>query len=153
MPRVYVGIGSNLGDRRGRLLRSIDEMRSFSNVKGISAFRKTEPVGVVGKQPHFLNAVVELETDLSPRELIQELLRVEADMGRIRKGRGRAREIDLDLLAYADEVINEPDLQIPHPRMHERRFVLEPLAELAPGWVHPVLGKSAAELLVFTKDK
>ncbi|MFH1016561.1 MAG: 2-amino-4-hydroxy-6-hydroxymethyldihydropteridine diphosphokinase [Pseudomonadota bacterium] len=147
MAVVYVGLGSNLGDREEQVLRAVAEMKSFARVSRISALRLTKPVGVAGPQPDFLNAVAELATDFSPTEVLAELLRIEREMGRVRTTRGAPREIDLDLIAYADEVIREPGLEVPHPRMHERRFVLEPLAELNPNWVHPVLKRSVVELL------
>lgn len=147
MPIVYIGIGSNLGDREEQVLRSVHEMRSFSRVKKISTLRETKPVEVSPDQPKFLNAVVELDTEYSPQELIEELLRIETEMGRVRKAKGEPRNIDLDLLAYGNEIVNEPNLQVPHPRMHQRRFVLEPLAELVPTWTHPISKESVLELL------
>ncbi len=146
MAVVYVGLGSNLGNREELMLRAVHEMRSFARIRKISTFRQTKPVGVTA-QPDFLNGVVALETDDSPEEVLAELLRIEEDLGRVRTTQGAPREIDLDLVAYGDEVIHRPGLEVPHPRMHERRFVLEPLAELNPDWVHPTLKKTVAELL------
>ncbi len=146
MSLVYIGIGSNLGDREELVLRSVHELRSFSRVKKISTLRETNPVGF-RDQPKFLNAVVEIETDYSPRETLSELLKIEDDLGRERTFKDAPRTIDLDLLSYDDQIFEEPDLKIPHPRMHERRFVLEPLAELAPAWIHPTLNQSISVLL------
>jgi 2-amino-4-hydroxy-6-hydroxymethyldihydropteridine diphosphokinase len=147
MSIVYIGLGSNLGDREEQILRAVHEMRAFSRVKKISTLREYRPVGPVTDQPNFLNAVVELETDYSPSELMAELLRIEEEMGRTRTVPGGPREIDLDLIAYESEVVSANDLTVPHPRMHERRFVLEPLAELSPHWVHPVSRAKIGDLL------
>jgi 2-amino-4-hydroxy-6-hydroxymethyldihydropteridine diphosphokinase len=147
MPIIYIALGSNLGDREEQILRAVHEMRSFSRVKKISTLRETKPVGEVKDQPKFLNAIVELDTEYSPREVLEELLKIENEMGRTRGAKGGPREIDLDLVAYANEVSKDGDLEVPHPRMHERRFVLEPFAELNSKWVHPVLKKSVAEIL------
>lgn len=115
-------------------------------VVAISSFRETEPVGVVD-QPPFLNGAVELETSLSPRLLLEALLRVEQELGRTRDGtRWGPRTIDLDLLLYADQVVDEPGLRVPHPRLHERRFALEPLAEVRPELLVPGAG-TVSELL------
>ena len=147
MALVYISIGSNLGDREEQILRSVHELRSFSRVKKISTLRETDPVGPILDQPKFLNAVVEIETEYSPHEVIQELLRIEQEMGRVRVEKGGPRNIDLDLVVYGNDVVNEEALIVPHPHMHERRFVLEPLAELNPHWIHPTLKNSVSELL------
>lgn len=142
-----MGLGSNVGDREGQVLRAVHEMRSFSRVKKISTLAETLPVGIKD-QPKFLNAVVEIDTDFTPKELMEELLRIEKEMGRTRTGpKGGPREIDLDIVAYAQEAISEEGIEVPHPRMHERRFVLAPLAELVPDWRHPRLRLTAKELL------
>jgi 2-amino-4-hydroxy-6-hydroxymethyldihydropteridine diphosphokinase len=133
--RAYVALGSNLGDREATLRRAAE----LIGARRLSAIRETEPWGNTD-QPRFLNAVAELETDEEPRALLAHLLDVERALGRTRDGtRYGPRTIDLDLLLYGDAVIAEPGLEVPHPRMHERRFVLEPLAELnpdleVPGW-------------------
>jgi len=138
--RAFVGLGSNLGDREGTILRALARLQDDPglSVVRVSALRETEPVGYVD-QPQFLNGVVELATELPARDLLTRLLAIERELGRAR-GDGPPlgpRTIDLDLLLYGDEVIAQGGLQIPHPRMHERRFVLEPLAELAAEVVIP----------------
>jgi 2-amino-4-hydroxy-6-hydroxymethyldihydropteridine diphosphokinase len=134
---AYVGIGANLGDRR-QTIRSAAEL---IGARRLSTIIETEPWGVTD-QPPFLNAVAELETDLAPRELLARLLRVERELGRVRDGtRWGPRPIDLDLLVYGEETIDEPGLTVPHPYLPERLFVLEPLAELAPALVVPGRGR------------
>jgi 2-amino-4-hydroxy-6-hydroxymethyldihydropteridine diphosphokinase len=132
--RVYVGVGANLGDRRATIERAIELLRAVPGVEllAVSFLRETDPVGFE-EQPRFLNGAVELETTLEPRELLDQLLRIERELGRTREGpRFGPRTIDLDLLVYGDARLDEQGLTIPHPRLHERRFALEPLAELAP---------------------
>jgi 2-amino-4-hydroxy-6-hydroxymethyldihydropteridine diphosphokinase len=140
--RAYVGLGANLGDRERTLRAAADALAAEEGIEvvSISTLRETEPVGV-GEQPRFLNGAAELETTLTARELLDRLLTVEQRFGRVRiPGEHGPRTLDLDLLLYGDEVIDEPGLTVPHPRLHERRFVLEPLAELAPGLVVPRRG-------------
>jgi 2-amino-4-hydroxy-6-hydroxymethyldihydropteridine diphosphokinase len=140
--RAYVGLGANLGDREGTIGRALDllEEQAGIQVVRVSTLRQTEPVGYLD-QPRFVNAAAELETSLSPRALLDALLAVERELGRTREGpRFGPRTIDLDLLVYGDRVVDEPGLEIPHPRMHARRFALEPLAELAPALVVPGRG-------------
>jgi 2-amino-4-hydroxy-6-hydroxymethyldihydropteridine diphosphokinase len=138
--RAFVGLGSNVGDRETTLERALDLLRKRVEVRAVSSVRETEPWGYVD-QPPFLNAAAEIETELAPRELLDVLLDVEHALGRTRDGpRYGPRTIDLDLLLYDDEVVDEPGLTVPHPRLHERRFVLEPLAELDPGLVVPGRG-------------
>jgi 2-amino-4-hydroxy-6-hydroxymethyldihydropteridine diphosphokinase len=140
--RAYVGLGANLGDREPTLRAAVDALAAEDGVEvvSVSVLRKTEPVGV-GQQPLYLNGAAELETTLTARELLDRLLAVEQRFGRVRvPGEHGPRTLDLDLLLYGDEVIDEPGLAVPHPRLHERRFVLEPLAELAPGLVVPGRG-------------
>ena len=132
--RAYVGVGANLGDRRTTIERAVALLRAAPDVEvlAVSSLRETDPVGFE-EQPRFLNGAIELETTLAPRELLDVLLRVERDLGRTREGpRFGPRTIDLDLLVYGDERLEEPGLRVPHPRLHERQFALEPLAELAP---------------------
>jgi 2-amino-4-hydroxy-6-hydroxymethyldihydropteridine diphosphokinase len=143
MPRAYIGLGANLGQKEVTILRAVDELAAVDGIEvlELSRLRETEPVGVVD-QPPFLNAAVALETTLSPWELLDVMLRIEQDLGRVRDDRRWGpRTIDLDLLVYADEVVDEPGLRVPHPRLHERRFALEPLADLEPELDIPGLGK------------
>ena len=149
MTRTFVGLGSNLGDREATILRALARLQDDRDLRvvRVSTLRETEPVGYL-EQPQFLNGVVELATELPARDLLTRLLAIEGELGRTR-GDGPPlgpRTIDLDLLLYGDEVIAQAGLQIPHPRMHERRFVLEPLAELAPEVVIP--GHGPVETLV-----
>ena len=142
MTRAFVGLGANLGDRRRTLHAALDALADEAGIEvvAVSTLRATEPVGV-GEQPRFLNGAAELETTLTAHELLGRLLAVEQRFGRVRTpGEHGPRTLDLDLLLYGDEVIDEPGLTVPHPRLHERRFVLEPLAELAPGLVVPGRG-------------
>ena len=142
MTRAYVALGANLGDRERTLRAAVDALAAEDGIEvaAVSTLRETEPVGV-GEQPRFLNGAAELETTLTSRELLARLLAVEQRFGRIRiPGEHGPRTLDLDLLLYGDEVIDEPGLAVPHPRLHERSFVLEPLAELAPGLVVPGRG-------------
>lgn len=134
MTRAYVALGSNLGDREAILRAAVDALDAEDGIEvvAVSSLRDTEPVGV-GDQPRFLNGAVALDTTLAPRELLERLLEVEQRFGRVRvPGEHGPRTLDLDLLLYGDERIDEPGLVVPHPRLHERRFVLEPLADLDP---------------------
>jgi 2-amino-4-hydroxy-6-hydroxymethyldihydropteridine diphosphokinase len=142
MPRAYVGLGANLGSLRDTLERAVSLLGEADGVEvqAVSSFRETDPVGVVD-QPLFLNAAVALDTELAPRQLLGLLLSIERRLGRVRDGtRWGPRTIDLDLLLYGDEVVDEPGLRVPHPRLQERRFALEPLAELDPELVVPGAG-------------
>jgi 2-amino-4-hydroxy-6-hydroxymethyldihydropteridine diphosphokinase len=140
--RAYVGLGANLGDRERTLHAAVDALAAADGVEvaAVSTLRETEPVGV-GKQPRFLNGAVALDTSLPARRLLDLLLAIEQRFGRVRvPGEHGPRTLDLDLLLYGDEQIDEPGLTVPHPQLRERRFVLEPLAELAPGLVVPGRG-------------
>jgi 2-amino-4-hydroxy-6-hydroxymethyldihydropteridine diphosphokinase len=145
---AYIGIGSNLGDRLGYIREAIAKLEQSQEIeiRGTSSVYETEPVGHK-EQPCFLNAVLELNTALEPVNLLEHLLGIENQMGRKRDRARGPRNIDLDLLLYDDVVINSDGLTLPHPRMHQRRFVLVPLAEIAPKVVHPLLKKSAERLL------
>jgi 2-amino-4-hydroxy-6-hydroxymethyldihydropteridine diphosphokinase len=139
--RAYVALGANLGPREITLLRAVDLLAETEGVevRAVSQLRETEPVGVV-EQPLFLNGAVALDTSLSPRELLERLLEIERGLGRVRDVRWGPRVVDLDLLVYGDLQVDEPGLRVPHPRLHERRFVLEPLAELDPDLEIPGCG-------------
>jgi 2-amino-4-hydroxy-6-hydroxymethyldihydropteridine diphosphokinase len=151
--RAFVGLGSNLGERETTLRAAIGRLRTIANVEvlGISSLRDTEPVGNVD-QPRFLNGAVELETDLSARALLGVLLELERAFGRDRSTAPPMgpRTLDLDLLLYGDATIDEPLLAVPHPRLHERRFVLEPLAELDPDLEIP--GQGSVQVLLSKLD-
>ncbi len=144
-----IAVGSNLGDRAENVRRSIDAIARIPGtfVRAASRVYETAPVGGVAQGP-YLNGAVVVETGLAPRELLGHLLRIEREAGRdrARERRWGPRALDLDLVLFGDVVIDEPDLTVPHARMHERLFVLDPLAEVAPHAVHPVLGKSVLEL-------
>ena len=133
MTLAYVGIGANLGPREETLRRAVELLGRADGVEvvGVSELRETDPVGVVD-QPPFLNGAVSVETTLSPRALLDLLLEIERSLGRVRGERWGPRVVDLDLLVYGNEVVDEPGLHVPHPRLHERRFALEPLARLEP---------------------
>lgn len=139
MTRAYVGLGANLGERERTLSAAVDALGDEDGIEvvAVSTLRETEPVGV-GEQPLYLNGVAALDTTLTALELLDRLLAVEQRFGRVRvPGEHAPRTLDLDLLLFGDAEIDEPGLVVPHPRLHERRFVLEPLAELAPGLVVP----------------
>ena len=144
MAKVFVGIGSNLGDRERQIASALELLAQESGVEviAVSTLRETEPVGY-REQPPFLNGAAMMETELPPRELLDRLLAIERRLGRVR-GEGPRfgpRTIDLDLLVYGAETIDEPGLQVPHPRLAERRFALEPLAELDPALEIPNFGQ------------
>jgi 2-amino-4-hydroxy-6-hydroxymethyldihydropteridine diphosphokinase len=146
--RAYVGLGANLGEREATIRAALEELDAEEGIEvvAVSTLRDTEPVGV-GEQPRYLNGVAALETTLSARDLLDLLLDTERRFGRVRTpGEHGPRTLDLDLLLYGDSEIDEPGLRVPHPRLHERRFVLEPLAELDPGLVVP--GRGAVESLL-----
>ena len=143
--KVAIALGSNLGDRRAHLERAVEQLPSCISHLTRSRFYETDPVGVA-PQPPFLNAAVTGETTLAPRALLERLLAIEAGEGRVRPHAGAPRTLDLDLILYGDLVIDEPGLVVPHPRFRDRRFVLDPLAEIAGEWVDPVTGLTLQEL-------
>lgn len=146
---AYIALGSNVGDRRAALDRAIASLRGLADVEVIrvSSYHETQPVGGPPGQGKYLNAAAHLRTTLDPRKLLEAMQAIEAQLGRVRAERFGPRTIDLDLLLYGGETIGEADLIVPHPRMHERRFVLDPLVEIAPLAVHPVLHSTATDLL------
>ena len=145
--RVAIALGSNLGDRERLLVSAVAAVREAIEGLRVSSWYQTAPVGVAGPQGDFLNGAAVGTTVFSARELLDRLLAIEQQFGRERPYPGAARTLDLDLILYGDSVIDEPGLIVPHPRFRERRFVLEPLAEIAPDWVDPVTGKRVRELL------
>ena len=147
MKTAYIGVGSNLGDKLDNCLKAIELV---DNIEGCtvmkqSGFYRTEPVGVTS-QDCYVNGVICVETGLSAQDLLRSLLSMETHMGRVRKKRWESRVIDLDILLYEHDVINEKNLTIPHPLMHMRKFVLMPMVQLYPDLVHPVLGRTMSEL-------
>jgi 2-amino-4-hydroxy-6-hydroxymethyldihydropteridine diphosphokinase len=145
--RVAIALGSNLGDRRHHLETAIDLLLPHLRQALVSTFLDTAPEGVPEAQPRYLNAAIVGEAQLEPMALLKRLLSIEEQLGRTRPYWGAPRKIDLDLVLYADVQLREPGLQVPHPRFRERRFVLGPLAEIAPEMVDPVSGKTVADLL------
>ena len=147
MPKlVYLSLGSNVGDREAHLRDATVRLGTAGRVVAVSSFYETEPVEFI-QQPWFLNCVAALETSQTPRQLMTSLLHIEQEMGRTRVRKKGPRTIDIDILLLDNEQIVSEELIIPHPAMQQRRFVLEPLAELAPEAVHPVLKKTVRELL------
>jgi 2-amino-4-hydroxy-6-hydroxymethyldihydropteridine diphosphokinase len=146
---AYIALGANLGDRRSNLESALQRLGETPGVRvvKVSSFIENPAVGGPPDSPPFLNGAAEVETTLRAGNLLKVLLDTESRMGRERRVKWEPRMIDLDLLLFGDEVIAEPNLQVPHPLMHERRFVLEPLVEIAPDRVHPVLRKTMRELL------
>jgi len=149
---AFVALGSNLGDRREQLRRALRRLAEVNGVHfdpsngDVAPLYESSPVETPGEQQDYLNSVVRVSTTLPPRELLDAILSIEKGMGRIRTTRGAARIVDLDLLLYGERIVSEDCLIIPHPRMHERRFVLEPMAVLAPAVRHPAYGKTMSSL-------
>jgi 2-amino-4-hydroxy-6-hydroxymethyldihydropteridine diphosphokinase len=143
---AYLSLGSNLGDRAANLRTAISELKAVGETRAVSGFYETQPVDLPNL-PWFLNCVIAIETDKTARDLLKLIMGIEAAMGRLRMASKGSRNIDIDIVLFGDHVIDEPGLTIPHPGMHQRRFVLQPLVEIAPEASHPKLGKTAKELL------
>jgi 2-amino-4-hydroxy-6-hydroxymethyldihydropteridine diphosphokinase len=142
---AYLSLGSNLGDRAANLQSAIAQLATLGEVIAVSSFYETEPVELTA-QPWFLNCAVKLDTEKMPRQLMAGILSLEQSMGRQRKQKNGPRIIDIDILLFGSSIIGLPSLTVPHPKMHERRFVLEPLAEIAPEARHPVFKHTVREL-------
>lgn len=145
---VAIALGSNLGDREAQLRGAISALIPLLAQLHVSSFHETEPIDVAGPQPLFLNAAAVGDTQLSAPAILDVLLSTEQRFGRERPYEHAPRTIDLDLILYGDQIINTPTLRVPHPRFRERLFVLEPLVEIAPGWIDPVTGKTISQLLI-----
>jgi 2-amino-4-hydroxy-6-hydroxymethyldihydropteridine diphosphokinase len=148
---AYLGLGSNLGDRQANLDQALEFLGQRLRLKKVSSIYDSEPVGNI-EQPRFLNLVCEVVTNLPPKGLLALAKGIENKLGRIGGRSGAPRTIDIDILLYGNEVMNSPELTIPHPRMTKRAFVLVPLVEIAPDVVHPVTGQTAKEMLKAARE-
>ncbi len=150
---VFIGIGTNLGDREANCVEALLRMSLFAGVKKVSPLYETEPVGVENRQPFFLNAVAMIEKAPAPDDLLRKLQTVEKEMGRTEKGGNKPRIMDLDILFHGNSIMESEQLKIPHPLVYLRRFMLEPMFQIAPDFIHPVLGKTVREMLGKANDK
>ncbi len=144
---VIIGLGSNIGDKGGNLKEAIERIATFrgTTIEKVSSFYKTDPVGYL-EQDWFVNAVVKVLTNMAPPEMLHALLEIESVLGRVRDKRWGPRIIDIDILFFGNEIITQNHLIIPHRQLHRRKFVLKPLKEIAPGFIHPVFKKSVLDL-------
>lgn len=152
MSDAFIALGSNIGDRQNYLKRALDLLKKSGRILSVAGIYESTPYGYQA-QPPFLNSIVALETNLQPQNLLSKLKGIEAQLGRVDRGRWKAREIDLDIIFYDDLRMATSDLIIPHPDFQNRRFVLEPLADVAPDFISPIHQKTVTELLADCQDE
>ena len=150
---AYIGLGSNLGDRIANLRAAINAIRHLGDLIAVSSVYESEPFGVEDDQPMYLNMTMAIRTHLRPTELLSQLFEIERANGRIRNCPNESRTLDLDILMIDDTILETPELVIPHPKMHERAFVILPLAEIAPVFVHPKLNRTVSEIASKLSDQ